>query len=511
MKIITHFSFLILCFFTTIKNYSQQGVCVEITNPVYEANKQSLAIEHPIFGGHSPNSTLQTPDGVTYPDEFPGRIYVYKLVFHVVRNSIGVRQSGNIGEEQVMNIVRDLNLKYKQFGIFFKYKGFDYIDDSNLVGDFWGTQLDETGPFGSYISNDKFHITILDGSILGYDENSNVVPTPGLGFRYSTVAFLNYEGATSTRIPAHEIGHCFNLYHDFRNYGSIDSSEKVTRNSNTEGYNANFAGYGVYDTPASRAWSFNTNNYSSDGYYIGEDLDYNVALPETDYERFFRNYPPRINNLMHVHEGQDIAIPYQLSQGQGKRIRWSIALDATNNYGIWSLAKTKSAELYQPFETVYLPGINAITVDDNNDGTATVCYPRIIRNRFQKGLNYVFENAFTNTPEENPVFDQGSPNDLKEIDRDFDFNIKVLDIDANEKILFPIDCNRMLICVIEEYISGRLLSTQVLGSMNLTIQELNQIQVKDPNLYNSLMNEYYYILKKMTSTGAIVQKVFYKE
>jgi hypothetical protein len=47
--------------------------------------------------------------------------------------------------------------------------------------------------------------------------------------------------------------------------------------------------------------------------------------------------------------------------------------------------------------------------------------------------------------------------------------------------------------------------------MNITVKELNEIEVKDPELFNKLMEQYYYILKKYTSSGAIDQKVFYKE
>lgn len=46
--------------------------------------------------------------------------------------------------------------------------------------------------------------------------------------------------------------------------------------------------------------------------------------------------------------------------------------------------------------------------------------------------------------------------------------------------------------------------------MNITVEELDAIEVKDPDLYNNLMNQYYYILKKETESGAKLQEVFYK-
>lgn len=39
--------------------------------------------------------------------------------------------------------------------------------------------------------------------------------------------------------------------------------------------------------------------------------------------------------------------------------------------------------------------------------------------------------------------------------------------------------------------------------MNLTLEELNEIQVKDPELYDKLMSQYYHIINKETSSGAI--------
>ncbi len=321
---------------------------------------------------------------------------------------------------------------------------------------------------------------------------------------------MSYQGATSVRIPTHEIGHCFNLYHDFKNYGDVIESEKVTRTFNVIGYNATTAGDRVFDTPATRVWDLSPDNYNENGFYIGGDMDYNI-LPDYHIDRYFKNYPPRLNNMMHVHEGQDLAMGYFFTSGQGNRIRWSLATDTVNGYGIWSLAETDRAELYLPFETQIVPGNEVISVTDNGDGTATVCHPRVQRDRFQKGLNYVFENPDITDPSEIAEFDHSTPNDLKEIDRTYDYNVKVLDLDSGNITRVYISCTKGLVCWFEEFVEGLVISTKVLGSMNLTVQQLNEIQVKDPNLYDSLMSDYYYILKKMTASGAINQKVFYKD
>jgi hypothetical protein len=46
--------------------------------------------------------------------------------------------------------------------------------------------------------------------------------------------------------------------------------------------------------------------------------------------------------------------------------------------------------------------------------------------------------------------------------------------------------------------------------MNVTVEELDEYEVKNPELYNNLMSQYYYILKKETISGAQVQQIFYK-
>lgn len=47
--------------------------------------------------------------------------------------------------------------------------------------------------------------------------------------------------------------------------------------------------------------------------------------------------------------------------------------------------------------------------------------------------------------------------------------------------------------------------------MNITVDELDAIEVKDPELYNNLMSQYYYILKKETDSGAKMEEFFYKQ
>jgi hypothetical protein len=47
--------------------------------------------------------------------------------------------------------------------------------------------------------------------------------------------------------------------------------------------------------------------------------------------------------------------------------------------------------------------------------------------------------------------------------------------------------------------------------MNITVEELTEIQVKDPNLYDNFLQHYYYIVRKETESGAKTQETFYKQ
>ena len=84
------------------------------------------------------------------------------------------------------------------------------------------------------------------------------------------------------------------------------------------------------------------------------------------------------------------------------------------------------------------------------------------------------------------------------------------EVSQTESHKISVPCYRGTLCQTEEYVSGVVFSMQVLGSMNITEKDLDQLEVKDPDLYNNLMSQYYHILKKYTSSGALDEKVIYK-
>ena len=491
----------IICLFVlSFKMMFSQSNCPEIyfQSPNSSSSRMNLFPQPDAL--NTQNILNSDPDAAIYPDAFPNNQYVYNVIFKIIRNDNGIRTTGNIDEPEVMNAIRDINLNFNQFNVFFKYGGFEYIDHTNLTGNQLQSEFD-TNFIAPYWTPHNFYIFVLDGDIVGTYSDGTTYQTPGLGYLIGNLTFVSTTGLTSTRILSHEIGHNFYLYHDFKFGGPDVGCEHVVRNTDSEFYNATVTSDRIHDTPATRIWDF--SEYDSSGFYIGSNFDCSNN-PILD-EKLYKNGYPRYDNFMHWHAGADLA-SYHFTAGQGKRIRWALATDILQGQGYWSVAQIDVDKLYEPYKAIQMGGDAIVTVTDNNDGTAEVCRNLIRKDRFQKGFKCKFYNM------DGSLFDQGTPDDLKSIDeRTTDYKVEIFQVAPGVLKTISVVCTKGVVCSYEDFVGGIVLSTQVLGSMNITAQELNQIQVKDPNLYNHLMEQYYYILKKYTASGALYQKVFYKQ
>ncbi|MBC7642881.1 MAG: hypothetical protein H7174_11170 [Flavobacterium sp.] len=61
-----------------------------------------------------------------------GRKFVLNVKFHYVLGTNG-ENPNNLNEEIMLRYLGTMNLKFNQFGVFFKYFGTDYIKDNNFV------------------------------------------------------------------------------------------------------------------------------------------------------------------------------------------------------------------------------------------------------------------------------------------------------------------------------------------------------------------------------------------
>lgn len=161
--------------------------------------------------------------------------------------------------------------------------------------------------------------------------------------------------------------------------------------------------------------------------------------------------------------------------------------------------------LFEPYSERWYGGAIVSTTAQGN-GTALVCRTREVELKYQPGFTYNFLDTYSVTADINniPVFSNSSlfPLTIAEVGSST--------CNPNNTMLSGVACTKGLICTEETFKQGIIISTRDLLNMNVNIEELDAIKVKDPQLYDSLMSEYYYKLIKETESGAKVEQVFYK-
>jgi hypothetical protein len=414
--------------------------------------------------------------------------YVLNVKFHIVYENeeygvfpsyinVNSQQVNQFGEAEIMEILKDMNVTFNPHNIFFKYKGFDISYNSDVTN---GLQN------GSSISSlglhdyNAYNIYFVNYTHIGHAYATN-------GNTRAVFSFHTMNDNSRVQVLGHELGHCFNLLHIFSNFNS-SQCEHVTRDVNSPLYNANIAGDLVHDTPAqSLNPSFN-------------NCVYNYNLNSTDCTG-----EPYVDVLPANYLGYDAysTCGFHFTPGQVVRMRTHLQSPSMAHV---LLTYNTVESLYEPFEAIPFGGNIIRSVTDNGDGTAEVCRNMLIKHRFQKSFDYVFTNVNPSDPTSATI------NDLPEIiNTTYTFGVQINQVDPTITNDFFVDCNRQPFCQTEDFVKGLVVSTKVIGSMNLTLEELNELQVKDPDLYENLMSEYYHIINKETETGAIKQTVIYKE
>lgn len=162
--------------------------------------------------------------------------------------------------------------------------------------------------------------------------------------------------------------------------------------------------------------------------------------------------------------------------------------------------------MYEPFEITDYGGNVVFSVEDNGDGTAEVCRNLRKKHRFQKGFDYVFYSTFGDDPSTAIIDDLPV---VKNSTASFYVQINQVNPAVSREVF--VDCNRGFYCSTENFVKGLVVSTPLIGSYNFTVKELNDMEVKDPGLYESLMNQFYHIINKETESGAIKHTIIYKQ
>jgi hypothetical protein len=450
-----------LTFFSTTLSFSQFFNCGTTYEPLTPPNGNNI-----------------TTNNQSNAD--PNQKFVINVFFHLVRYSEGhpLYPTGpfgsTVGEEKILDAVKFLNINYNSHNIFFKYKGYDIIYN-NLLNE------------NAVINSSQFNGTGVAKCLNLYFVNipGNGTAWATLGNSRSVFSYFSIEDHLE-KVIVHEIAHCMNLRHIFQNAGSPDC-EHVTRIPGPD-FNADWAGDGVVDTPAQLA-SFNADSNCN---YI-----YNAASVDCIGEPYVNIIP---SNYMSYDNNPNC--PNHFTEGQMELMR---------NYLVSPTSLLTSQNIFNTVESLYKPfdsdniTTNIISTTDNNDGTLKVCRNYYSGNfRFQPGFDYIFpENTgsdpVTATVNQTPLV----------VNPPFNCPLIIQQLSPSYIGQAETVC-RGVVCVDEPFVSGIKYSSEVLGAMNVTVEYLNEIQVKDPNLYETLMSQYYHILKKYTASGASIEKVIYK-
>lgn len=491
---------ILIALFLNCMSFGQVLDCPHLPNPDFPEPPTN------IFS----RSTLVVPPASTR--------YVFNVRFHIVKNTNGTGLTANYGENEVMNAIMTLNTHYNQYNIFFKYKGFDVIQNTtytkirsfaggaqnqNATHPFFADilQYSKTGMTTPVYDYKAMNLFIVEGIDISTTTNNaqtaGVAYTPGIDSVYAYNTFLS-----STLL--HEIGHNFNLLHTHQVSGTT-GCERV------DGLNSATAGDLVTDTPASHPLTFNNINTTNCSYQ-------NPTLIRDCVNVVYTNVP--IRNFMSSNNScRTISANYLpgnavFTQGQANRMRELIDTyynNVNNAYGFKN-AKNTIESLYEPFAVVLVGGSqggtnppyassSSRTFTPNEEGTgANVWNCPIYTQRFQKGLTYEFSNStigvLTKLPTEQYNYTLNN-NWL---------GVKLAVFNQNILQFGGIEC----FGTFEPYIKGDVKSLTSFGSSNISIQTLDEISATNPNLLNDLQSQKFHIITKETESGYTNQKVIYK-
>ena len=453
------------------------------------------------------------------------------------------------GEDECLEIVKTLNVNFNQFNIFFKYIGFSFINNSPLSLVQNSSYAQSFDAMVDLLPKDAININFV--RTLQYTSPEDLPSTSStatysslygqanLGRPIMVLSMPFYGGASligdfdnlyqdfkveKEDMVCHEMGHVLGLFHTFEDAGT-PYCEHVLRTGPT--YNALTSGDFIDDTQAQPPYS---------------NIDYNengtlgLAVTSGNTTPWYHNYDcentPYYFNLLHygnimanrILYSQNVPPPNgyinpvnyvtRFTAGQGKFMRETLMNPSpwagTIGHELTQSFNTVSS-LFQPFKRIKIISQNILSSTDNGNGTAKVCRSYYEQFKFQKGFDYTFPEN------QSPDLNSYTIDDIPFISAPpFNCPIGIAQLAPG---LTNLTTNfgqaetvcRGQVCSDEAFIKGVLISTEELIDMDYTIEQLNAIQVKDPELFNTLMSQRYYKLKKETASGAKTEEIFYKQ
>ena len=262
---------------------------------------------------------------------------VLNVKFHGVHETDGSDLHG-INEERFLRIIASLNVNFNQFNIFFKYKGYSIIKDSNYVNDNFSNWVSVTTLSGDY---DDSAINIMINNQSGYyvfvnGNNSSMTTELADGNLSNGISpFYDFQsnyimGSLLSLLPidtgtSENMSHVTNnilpcLYYQYMKKANITSviTEHVTRSFGSN-YNATIAGDMVVDTQA--CFHGFTYNYCGDTF-----IQHPSVVDQTG--TMYACTAVEKHNFMNGAIYQN-GTPDSFTAGQGARMRQYIISNAT--------------------------------------------------------------------------------------------------------------------------------------------------------------------------------------
>jgi hypothetical protein len=167
--------------------------------------------------------------------------------------------------------------------------------------------------------------------------------------------------------------------------------------------------------------------------------------------------------------------------------------------------------LFEPYSTRLYPG-SIISTTDQGDGTALVCRTIEAEYKFQPGFSYSFPDSVSPDPAAVPA----AINQIPVINHAHEaFNITIAEINTNCAVSNTASagiCTRGQMCTVENFKGGKITSSPNLIDLNsYTIENLDEIKVKNPQLFETLMSNQYHKVEKETDSGAKIIQIFFKQ